>query len=158
MNKKLSLLFFALILFLGMNNLNAQINKFKFDDIDSLENIEHKPIFIFIHTNWCKYCLAMKQSTFKNPEIINQINSKFYFIELNAEEKSNINFNKKEYFFKHSGVNSGIHELAEKLAIIENEISYPTICIIDEKYNIVFRQAGFISTKEMNYLLLNKLN
>lgn len=81
----------------------AQIKTFQFEQIDSLQRIESRNIFVFIHTDWCKYCQAMKYTTFKNDRIINLLNENFYFVDLNAEEKRNIDFNNYTFKFKPTG-------------------------------------------------------
>ena len=72
----------------------SQIKIIQFEQIDSLQRIEKRNVAVFIHTDWCKYCQTMQNTTFKNDSIIKVLNNKFYFIDLNAEEKRNVIFNK----------------------------------------------------------------
>jgi len=142
-----------LICIVFSNTGEAQLVNFKFEQIDSLQRIKYKPVLVFIHTNWCKYCKAMESVTFKNEEIIAQINKDYYCVLLNAETKNDIYFNNKLYHYQPTGVNTGINELAEYLASINKEISYPTTCVLNFKNEIIFQQNGFLSIKAMKYLL-----
>ncbi|NJS16529.1 MAG: DUF255 domain-containing protein, partial [Nostocaceae cyanobacterium CSU_2_110] len=101
----------------------AQIKTIQFEQLDSLQNVEKRTVVVFIHTDWCKYCQAMKNTTFKNDSIINTLNNQFYFIDLNAEEERNINFNHYSFKYKPTGANTGINELAEQLATVDNKVA-----------------------------------
>ncbi|MEJ7675553.1 MAG: thioredoxin family protein [Chitinophagaceae bacterium] len=103
----------------------SQIKQYQFEQIDSLQKTEKKIVVVFIHTNWCKYCEAMKHTTFKNKELINTLNKNFYFINLDAEEKRSIAFNNNTFHYKPTGNQTGINELAEQLGDINGKVSFP---------------------------------
>ena len=48
-----------------------------------------KPVFVDIWATWCKNCLAMEKSTFKDPEVIKEL-SKFSVIKLQAEDMAEL--------------------------------------------------------------------
>lgn len=95
----------------------------------------------------------MEQSTFKNHEIITQLNTDFYFISLDAESKDAIFFNKHWFRFKPNGQKTGIHELATALATIDSRITYPTVTVLQPDFSIVFQRHSFISSKAMLAIL-----
>ena len=148
---KISVLIFGFMLF--PTNSVAQLKTYQFEQIDRLQNIQKRKIIVFIHTDWCKFCAAMKNTTFKNKEVITHLNNKFYFIELNAEEKRKIIFNNSAFNFKPNGSNSGIHELAIQLGTINGTVSYPTICILNFKNQILFQYNSFLNAKDLMKLL-----
>lgn len=80
------------VVFLPLSTF-SQLQNYSFSKLDSLQKTTQKNIVIFIHTDWCKFCQSMKNTTFKNKEIIKQLNEKFWFADLNAEEKQDIIFN-----------------------------------------------------------------
>lgn len=57
-----------------------------------LQKKEPKPIVVFVHTKWCKFCLAMKRNTFTNKEVIDLLNASFYFVDFDAEYKKTDNY------------------------------------------------------------------
>lgn len=134
-------------------NSFTQIKTIQFQQLDSLQTIQERPTIIFIKTDWCKYCAAMKQSTLKNLQIIELINDNYYFIDFNAEITKEISFNGNKYQYNPTGINIGIHELANYLGKINGEISFPTIIILDHKNQIIYKNAGFASAKQMAYIL-----
>ncbi len=138
---------------LGPTITNAQLNTYQFEQINSLQKLEKRNVVVFIHTDWCKYCQAMETTTFKNDSIIKLLNTKFYFIDLNAEVKRNINFQNHLFKYKPTGTNTGIHELAEQLGTIEGKVAYPTICILNSDNEIVFQFNQFINSKNLQAVL-----
>lgn len=142
--------FFLVILFFLFANQNfAQLNTHTFEEAEKFSIERPKPFVIFIHTDWCKICKMMENTTFKNKEIINELNQNFYFISFNAEDKNEIIFNKNKFKFKPKGNNSGIHELGE---LLSNQI-YPTITILNSDYTILTQIESFVNAKTLLQIL-----
>ena len=131
----------------------AQLNMVQFEQIDSLQTIEKRSIVVFIHTDWCKYCQVMKANTFKNQEVVQLLNSKFYFVDFDAEQKRKIKFNSTHFAFKPNGTSAGIHELAMALGTINGQLSYPTLCVLNAKNEIVFQHNSFLTAKDLSAVL-----
>ena len=131
----------------------AQLKTHTFEEAEKLSKENPKPLVVFIHTSWCKYCTMMKNSTFKNPEIITILNSDFYFIPLDAETKNDLQFNNHKFQFIPNGNNTGIHELATALATINSQVVYPTVTILQTDYSIIFQKQSFLSGKELTAIL-----
>ncbi len=152
-----------IIFFFGCFALKGQHSKIKlkeysFSEVESLQKIDPKPLFIFIYTDWCKICEGMKKTTFKNNKIIELLNNNFYFIRLNGEETKDITFLGKTFVYKPSGNKTGTHELAKELANINGKISYPTTTILNSKFEIDIQIDSYINSKKMKKLLENYLN
>lgn len=141
---------FLILVFLLIVNQNfAQLKTHTFEEAEKLSRENPKPFVVFIHTSWCKYCKMMQNSTFKNEEIIKELNENFYFISFDAEAKNDITFNNHIFKFKPKGNDSGIHELAESLS---NQ-TYPTITILNPDYAILVQIESFVNAKQLlNYL------
>jgi hypothetical protein len=95
----------------------------------------------------------MEHTTFQAAAVIDLLEQYYYFISFNAEEKRSIRFNGYDFHFQPTGTNTGIHELAEALASIDGQVSYPTVCILNEQYEIVFQYTGFIGEQELILVL-----
>lgn len=144
------------ILFFGITSTGfCQLKSNSFEEIDSLQQIQKRKIIVFIHTDWCQFCQRMKAATFKNQEIIQKLNSDFYFIDFNAEEKRDIIFNNHTFKYQPSGNNVGVHELALQLGTQNNQIVYPVFCVLNEKYETIFQYSNYLSTKDFKILLEN---
>jgi len=146
-----------LIIFFAFTSTGfCQLKTRSFEEADRLQHIQKKKIIVFIHTDWCQFCQRMKQTTFKNQEIIEKLNSDFYFIDLNAEEKRDIVFNNQTFKYKPSGNNVGVHELALQLGTMSNQIVYPVLCVLNEKREIILQYNNYLNSKDFK-LLLEKL-
>lgn len=151
--KKLILIIFLI----GINsNGFAQLRSYSFEQIDSLQQIQKRKVIVFIHTDWCKYCQAMKNSTFKNKTIIALLNSEFYFIDFHAEEKRTIYFNNQTFNYKSIRNNSGVNELAIQLGTVNNQLTYPIICVLNSENEIIFQDTHYRNAKDFE-LILSKL-
>ncbi|MFL9830189.1 DUF255 domain-containing protein [Flavobacterium sp. ST-87] len=151
-----NLIFIVLIFFWAIPSGFAQLKSYTFEEAEQLSKKNPKPIVVFVHTNWCKICKMMENSTFKNPEIIKVLNTDFYFISLDAESKEDIFFNNHSFKFKPQGPNTGIHELATALATINSEVIYPTLTILEADFSIVFQKHSLLNAKDL-LLILEKI-
>ena len=134
----------------------AQLHSVSFEQIDSLQTIEKRKTIVFIQTAWCSFCHAMKNTTFKNEEIIKELNAAFYFIDFNAEEKRTVILNKTTFQFKPTGNTSGTHELAIALGTINKQLTFPLLSVLNSENEIIFQHSGYLKTKELK-LILEKL-
>lgn len=132
---------------------HSQAKSYTFEQLDSLQKIEKRNVIVFIHTDWCRYCQAMKTTTFKAKEVVKMLDEHYWFIELDAEEKRTIHFNGQAYRFKPTGNNIGIHGLAEELGSIDGKVSFPTICFLRPDYNVIIRYDQFISAPDFLKLI-----
>ena len=156
MSKFLKYLVFS-IFFISISSANAQLNTIEFNQLDSLNSIEKKTVVVFVHTDWCKYCLQMQSTTFKNDSIISFLNDNFYFISLNAEHKKDIYYQGHTFKYKPTGRNTGVHELAKELSSINGEINYPTISVFKNN-EILFQYGGLMKTNQLFPVLRELLN
>ncbi|MCR4033074.1 MULTISPECIES: thioredoxin family protein [Flavobacterium] len=142
------------ILFFGITSMGfCQLKSRTFEEVDSLQQIQKRKIIVFIHTDWCQFCQRMKTTTFKNQKIIQKLNSDFYFIDFNAEEKREVRFHNQTFAYKPSGNNVGVHELALQLGTINNQIVYPVLCVLNEKYEIIFQYNNYLDSNNFTNLL-----
>ncbi|MFB9077999.1 thioredoxin family protein [Flavobacterium procerum] len=142
------------ILFSGITSTGfCQLKSRTFEEVDSLQQIQKRKIVVFIHTDWCQFCQRMKATTFKNQEINQKLNSDFYFIDLNAEEKRDIQFQNQIFKYQPSGNNVGVHELALQLGTQNNQIVYPVLCVLNENNEIIFQYSNYLPPKDFKMLL-----
>ncbi|MBK9736558.1 MAG: thioredoxin family protein [Saprospiraceae bacterium] len=147
---------FGLFLLQGYTSF-AQLKTYQFEQIDSLQKVAKRNVVVFIHTDWCKYCQTMQNTTFKNDDSIKMLNEKYYLVDLNAEERQNIIFNGFTFRYKPTGTNTGIHELAEQLGMFDKKISYPSLCFLNADNEIIFQYPEYI-TSNVLIKILKQLN
>lgn len=129
-------------------------NIYSFEKVEVLYKKEPRPIVVFLYTDWCKFCYLMKKNTFSDKKIIQQLNDRFYFIPFNAEQKETVVFFNKEYKYKPTGKNTGMHELAQILGNKNGKVSYPTTVFLSTDFSIEEQYNTFLSKKDMLKILV----
>ena len=97
--QRLILVLLLMLSSLGRLSAATLLTKYNAAQLDSLLRTKSRNIVVFLYTDWCRFCRAMEQTTFRNESVINGLNEKFYFVVLNAEEKAEIQLqaNRREY-------------------------------------------------------------
>lgn len=157
----MSKLFFILLIAVGYFlplSAFSQAKTHTFEEIDSLQQTEKRIIVVFIHTDWCKFCNTMKNTTFKDENIAQLLNENFWFADLDAEETKDITFSGHTFKYKPTGRKTGIHELAEQLGTIDGKIAFPTLCILNSNHEIIFQYGQFLSSEGLQKVLTEIVN
>lgn len=143
-----------LLVFLGSGHFAAaqEDNKIKwisFEEAIELGEKDPKPIVMDMYTDWCGWCKRMDKATFENEHVVKTINSYFYAVKFNAEQKASITAGGKEYKFVARG-RRGYHELAAEL--MNGRMSYPTIVFLDDRFNKVQAIPGYRGPEEFDQM------
>ena len=145
--------YFLLLLCLAFANGFTQPKKVTFQQLDSLQTLSARPIVVFLHTDWCKFCRLMHAKTFANQQVIELLNQKFYFIDFNAEQQEKVVFNNQTFVYKPNGTSTGIHDLAIALGTVDKQVNFPTLCVLNAKNEIIFKYNSFISATDLVKIL-----
>ena len=129
----------------------AEVKWLTFEEAIALHEKTPKKLLIDLYTDWCGWCKVMDQKTYSKSEIANYINSNFYPVKFNAEQKDPVEFNGHTFKFVPSG-RRGVHELAA--ALTQNKLSYPTTVFMDEQLRIIQPIAGYLKPEQMEPILL----
>jgi thioredoxin-related protein len=151
-------LLFSFLLFLTLFNrqqANAQneLLEVTFEEADSLLQIENKPVLVFLYTDWCKYCHSMKATVFNDSTVIKYLNGNFYLVWFNAESNEPVSFAGKTFYYQPNGSETGVHDLAAQLGTIDGKLNYPTLSVLNEKYEILFQNGGVLYKEELMAVL-----
>lgn len=128
-----------LLLCLLLSFLTKAQQQYSFEEVDSLQKTAPRPVVVFVHTSWCKYCLLMEETTFKNEEVVKALAQHFYFVSFDAETKETIRFNGISF----KNTTGKQHDLAFALAKNESGLSYPTCVFLNAQNEIMHQQNGF---------------
>ena len=111
-----------------------------------------RKIMIDLFTEWCGWCKRMDASTFVDPAVVAYVNQHFYAVKFDAEQKDSIVFNNHTFHYIPNG-RRGYHELA--YALVDGQLSYPTLVYLTPKMERIMISPGFKPTdglmKEMRY-------
>lgn len=111
---------------------------------------EKRKIFIDVYTDWCGWCKVMDKKTFSDPEVARLLNENFYPVKFDAEQKEEIVFKGTTFKYVPYG-NNGVHELAA--ALLNNQLSYPTVVLIEEDFASVSPIPGYQKPEEFHKML-----
>jgi thioredoxin-related protein len=145
-------IYIILLLIISGNALQAQ-NKIKwisFEEAIEKQKEVNKKLFIDVYTDWCGWCKKMDKTTFLNPVIVEYINKNYLPVKFDAEQKTLINFQGKDYNFVKNG-RRGYHELAA--TITRGQLSYPTYVFLDEQMNVIQPVPGYQDEVTLEYIL-----
>lgn len=137
-------------LFCCLGPVKSQSRAFGFNQLDSLQQLEKRKTVVFVYTDWCSYCKAMEQKVFATPEIQQQLKQNYYWIALNAEEKSPISYRGHTFVFKAS---KGVHELAMALMPDKKQMAFPFLVILDTDNQVSYQREGFVNAAELRKVL-----
>ena len=107
-----------------------------------------KPILVFLHTPWCNFCEAFKNTTLKNTEVIKALNKHFNFISFNAESKNDIIFNNNTYRYQPTGKHTGEHEIAKVLIGKNKTVSYPSFIFLNPDLEVLFQYHSWMNPQD----------
>lgn len=144
-------------LFLGTQAVISQekheLFMLNFEKAATASKLENKPLVVFLYTDWCRYCRAMEQTTFNEKHIIQSLNRDFYYVPFNAESRTTVTLNGKNFNFKPTGNKEGLHEIATALAQHQDKPTFPSLFIINSDFEIIYEASGFIDAKDLNLIL-----
>ncbi len=140
--------FILVVLLFCFHVASAQkINWLTIEEAELASKKEPKKILIDVYTDWCGWCKKLDATTFKNKEIVDQINKYYYPVKLNGEYRGTLHF--KGVLFNYEDLGSGkrgYHELAA--GFLQGKMSYPTVVILDEELTVLQSFNGYFTAKE----------
>ncbi|MFY0654270.1 MAG: thioredoxin family protein [Cyclobacteriaceae bacterium] len=151
-----AILIFTLPIISQSRSLAQEVKWTTFENLNDSIRKAPKPILVFIHASWCKFCKMQDVNTFKNPEVAHKISSDYYALRLDGESKEQIKFLNRTYRFKASGPQTGTHELAEFLGKKNGSMTYPTTVFLSPQLEIAGKKTGFISAKNLLDIINSK--
>ena len=151
---KTSAFFLFLVSFSMVLSTNAQtethagpVNWMTFEQAVEANKKEKRQIFIDVYTTWCGPCKMMDKLTFADPEVANILNTHFYPVKLDAEQREDITTLGTTFKFVPNG-RSGYHQLAASL--LNNNLQYPTVIFMNEDIKIIQAIPGFRQPAEFH--------
>ncbi|MFK7806843.1 MAG: thioredoxin family protein [Saprospiraceae bacterium] len=130
-----------------------QLQQISFSNLENLMEKESRPIAVFLHADWCKFCRNMEQTTLRKSTVIELLNENYYYLPFDGEQKEVLTFRGHKFHYQPNGRNSGTHELAASLGTIDGVLAYPTFVILNEAYEITFQYSGFLTEAELKRVL-----
>lgn len=146
----LQLLFILPLFLFATNPEPKEINWVSFEEAITLNNTNPKPIIVDVYTDWCHWCKVMDKKTYSDKTIIDYINTNFYAVKFDAEQKEPVHF-KGQVFEYRSGGRRGTHEFAH--ALLDGKLSFPSTVFFNKEQEINYVAPGYLEKSMMEKLI-----
>jgi len=137
-------------LFLTLSVYRQEVKWYTFEEAVEMNKKEPRKILVDVYTDWCGYCKKMDYNTFSNKVVAEYLNTQYYPVKFNAEQREDVVFNEKTYKFVAQG-SRGFHELAAVL--LNYQMSYPSIVILNEQVRIMQVLKGYMSPQPFDEII-----
>ena len=146
--KKIISFFFSLITIAVLTSFSPankeKINWITVAELNTVYAKNPKPILIDIYTSWCGWCKEMDRTTYKNDKLAAYVNEKYYAVKFDAESKSALTFNGKEYKYN---TQYKTNDLA--IYLTGGQLSYPTTVFMSAANAQPAPLPGYMKPKQM---------
>ena len=146
--KKIISFFFSLITIAVLTSFSPankdKINWITVSELNTVYAKNPKPILIDIYTSWCGWCKEMDRTTYKNDKLAAYVNEKYYAVKFDAESKTAVTFNGKEYKFN---TKYKTNDLA--IYLTGGQLSYPTTVFMSAANAQPAPLPGYMKPKQM---------
>jgi thioredoxin-related protein len=99
-----------------------------------------RKIMVDVYTDWCGWCKRMDKEAFSDAQVGAYVNTNFYAVKLDAEQKADILFGDKTFKYVSQG-RGGYHEFAA--ALLDGQMGYPTVVYLNEKFERTVVSPGY---------------
>lgn len=131
------------------------INWMSIEQAEEASKKDPKPMFVMVYANWCPHCKNFDKTTYQDPKVITDLNTKFYPVKINAHSNETITYKSTAYTnpnFDPSIPSNKANSYHELLYAIEAK-SIPSIVFIDKDLNVSGTELGYKPADELRSLM-----
>lgn len=128
-----------------------KIKWMSFEEAIALNEDEPRHIFVDVYTDWCGWCKKMDASTFVDPVIVDLLNTYFYAVKLDAEQKDTIMFMGQAFVNPNPEGRRSSHQMAQ--ALLKGKMSYPSYVFLNSETQWLTVVAGYRKSPDMEQVL-----
>jgi len=121
-----------------------KINWISVKELNELYAREPRPILFDVYTDWCGWCKEMDRTTYKNPRLVNYINSKYYAVRYDAESREPVTYNGKIYQY-----NNRMQTNDFAVYLLFGRLEYPSTVFLSSPDARPAPLSGYMKPKQM---------
>lgn len=125
-------------------SLQAQVKWMSFEEVERAWEKEPRPILVDLYTDWCGWCKRMDKATYSDERVISYINQKYYAVKYNAESKTPVILNAKQYKYN---AQYRANDLA--IYLTGGQLQYPTTVFLSSPAAQPAPLAGYMVPKDI---------
>ena len=154
MKSRITLIAIVLWTFSTITKVDGQstekINWISFNELNDSLQVKPKKVFVGFYADWCVYCKEMDRTTFKNDEVIKELNQNYYAVKMNIESDEKITFGNQTFINRRAKKLNPVHEIALLLASRKNKpFSLPAYLVFNEKFEAQARYFQYLDPKAL---------
>lgn len=133
----------------SQDSIGQVLPEIELNDFDRVQEIDPKPLVLFVEADWCKYCAAM-HSNMASDSVIQHLTERYYYLcSIDQSLKESVQLFGVNYDYIPSGNGVGSHELFHHLESISNTHGVPGLFVLDAKGELLFSHVGFLNKSEL---------
>jgi hypothetical protein len=96
----------------------------------------------------------MERKVYTKPEVIHILNNDYYAVRFDAESVEAFQFGGKRFVNDQVGKSRNpLHQMAQLLALRDNQFVAPTLVVLDKDFKITARYFEYMTSKELTEAL-----
>jgi thioredoxin-related protein len=99
-----------------------------------------KAIFVMVYADWCGYCHKMEATTFRDPEVVEKLNSGFVVAKLNGESGRPFQLDNAKWTENQWAVRQGVQ-------------GFPALIVLDAKGRTIVHYPGYMTSAQASHFL-----
>ncbi|MDX2195959.1 MAG: DUF255 domain-containing protein [Cytophagales bacterium] len=137
----------ALLILLTMTSGNfplhnaGEIKWLTFEQMLQQSQSNRRKVVIDVYTDWCGWCKRMDATTFRDKNVVDYVNKKYYAVKLDAESSK---------IFKMGDKEISERQLAGEIFKVTG---YPTTVYLDENLNVLTPVSGYLDVPMFHKIL-----
>ncbi|MBK9936529.1 MAG: DUF255 domain-containing protein [Cytophagaceae bacterium] len=143
-----NIVFVGLLLMSNIGFGQTKVNWISIEEAYRRNQITPKKTIVDVYTDWCGWCKVMDKNTFSNSEVAKYINANYYAVKLDAEGKKDIKIAGKVYKYDESN-----RANMAAVALLQGQMSYPSLVYLDEKFNMIQPIPGYQDAKAFHPII-----
>lgn len=149
---------YAILFLFNLQILFAQEQQVAWMNFEQLEDSlqrERKPVFIYFYSDWCVYCKKMERHAFRDPEVVQILNSNYYSVQMNANSRDSVLFDGTLFINEQAETQRNpFHQLPLLLANRESSaITLPALLLLDRDFRIRKRAFRYLTSEQLRTFL-----